>query len=85
MITRDTVREKLLAYLNQRLTLAELVDWSENALLNDEFEAHDSAILRDIIARLGVADVRQFGMTWEDCTEFLRRLGYTVEVKAVPA
>ena len=85
MITRETVREKLVAYLNRRLTLTDLVRWSEDALLNDEIDERDTAILRDIVARLGLADVRQFGLTWEDCYDFLARLGYLVEVKVVAA
>ena len=85
MITRETVREKLVAYLNRRLTLTDLVHWSEDALLNDEIDERDTVILRDIVARLGLADVRQFGLTWEDCYDFLARLGYIVEVKVVAA
>jgi hypothetical protein len=85
MITRETIREKLVAYLNLRLTLTNLVSWAEDALLNDEIDERDTAILRDIVARLGLADVRQFGLTWEDCYDFLARLGYIVEVKVVAA
>ena len=38
-------------------------------------------ILREIVSRVGLADVRAFGMTWEDCEYFLSRLGYQVSVK----
>lgn len=85
MINRETLREKLVAYLNRRLTLADLVSWAEDALLNDEIDERDTAILRDIVGRLGLADVREFGLTWEDCYDFLARLGYIVEVKVVAA
>jgi hypothetical protein len=85
MIMRETVRDKLMAYLNRHLTLAELVDWAEKALLDDEIDEREAAILRDIVGRIGVADVREFGLTWEDCYDFLARLGYIVEVRAVPA
>ncbi len=85
MINRETLGEKLVAYLNRRLTLADLVSWAEDALLNDEIDERDTATLRDIVGRLGLADVRQFGLTWEDCYDFLARLGYIVEVKVVAA
>ena len=85
MINRETVRDKLMAYLNRHLTLADLVDWAEDALLDDEIDEGDATVLRDIVGRIGVADVREFGLTWEDCYDFLARLGYIVEVKAVPA
>jgi hypothetical protein len=87
IINRETLREKLVAYLNRRLTLADLVSWAEEALMNDEIDERDTATLRDIVGRLGLADARsgQFGLTWEDCYDFLARLGYIVEVKVVAA
>jgi len=85
MITRETVRDKLMAYLNRHLTLADLVDWAEDALLNEGLDERDTVVLRDIVGRIGVADVREFGLTWEDCYDFLARLGCIVEVKAIPA
>lgn len=85
MITRETVQEKLLAFLNRQLTLAELVDWAENALQDGELDPRDTELLRNILARLGLADVRQFGLTWEDCSDYLSELGYQVEVRVTPA
>ena len=38
-------------------------------------------ILREIVSRLGVADVKVFGLTWEDCEQFLTQLGYKVRVE----
>jgi len=85
MITREIVRKKLLAYLNHSVSLAELVDWAETTLLHGELDQQDAAVLRDVLARLGLADVREFGLSWEDCTELLGRLGYVLQVSAVPA
>ena len=39
---------------------------------------HD--IPTDIVGRLGLADVAEFGLRWQDCEEFLRRLGYRAKV-----
>jgi hypothetical protein len=61
------------------------VDWAENALREEAIEARDAALLRDVVARLGVADVRQFGLTWEDFSNLLARLGYSTEVRVVAA
>jgi hypothetical protein len=85
MITRETVRDQLQAYLNRRLTLAELVDWAENALQEGELDPRDTPVLRDILAQLGLADVREFGLTWEECSDYLSQLGYQVEVRVTPA
>ena len=46
-----------------------------------EFEEDRHGAIRDIVSRLGVADVRAFGPTWEDCEQFLGRLGCTVRVE----
>lgn len=62
-ITRELVRDQLLAYLNHTITLAQLVDWAEDALNEGELEAQNSEALRDIVARLGLADVREFGLS----------------------
>lgn len=85
MITRATLQEKILDYLNRRISLAELVDWAEKMMMDGEFDENDTELLTKIIARLGLADVREFGLSWDDCSEFLARLGYRVRVTAVAA
>ncbi|GJL63253.1 MAG: hypothetical protein NPIRA04_19070 [Nitrospirales bacterium] len=80
VITRQVVVDKLAAYLQHEVSLHELVSWAESAMMEAKFEnAHFTAI-RDVVARLGVADVRAFGLTWEDCEELLGRLGYAAQV-----
>lgn len=79
-ITRKDVAQKIIDYLHHRITQAELVDWSESAILEADFENQDFETLRDIVSRLGLADVKAFGMTWEDCENFLSRLGYQTRV-----
>lgn len=81
VITRETVAEKLGAYLHHELPLANLVDWAERAMMEGEFEARNLNPVRHVIARLGLADVRAFGLTWDDCEEFLDRLGYSTRVE----
>ena len=83
LITRELVVEKLAAFLHQELTLAQLVDWAECAIMDGEFDECHSDVLRTVVARLGVADVRAFGLTWEDCQELLEKLGYLARVDIV--
>jgi hypothetical protein len=85
VITRQTVAEKIAAHLQRRLTLGELVDWAESALLDGEFVEAEANLISPVVARLGVADVRAVGLTWEDCEDLLRQLGYTARVEVVPA
>ena len=79
-VTRQKLAQKLTDYLNNCITLEELVDWAESAMIEADFEEQDFEMLRDIISRIGLADVRAFGMTWEDCEDFLSRLGYRVSI-----
>ena len=85
LITRQTVAERIAAYLHHKSTLAELVDWAENAVMEGEFAEVDMETLRKVISRLGVADVRAFGLTWEDCEQLLQELGYSARVDIVAA
>ncbi|MBV9658630.1 MAG: hypothetical protein JO295_11020 [Verrucomicrobia bacterium] len=84
-ITRQDVAAKLTVYLHRENTLAQLVDWAETALMEAEFDDQDFSAIRDVIARLGVADVRAFGLAWEDCEDLLCRLGYTAQLDVVAA
>lgn len=82
-VTKQTVADKIAAYLRHELPLAELVDWAERALMEAEFEEQDAETIAAVVSRLGLADVRAFGLTWEDCEALLRRLGFTPRVEVV--
>ena len=85
MITRQVVTNKIAAYLHGEVSLAQLVDWAENAIRDGEFDERDTDVLRSVVARLGVADVRAFGLEWNDCEQMLRQLGYSARVDIVSA
>jgi len=84
-ITRQKVAQKLIDYLSHRITLIELVNWAESVMMEADFEEQNFEVVREIVSRVGLADVRAFGMTWEDCEDFLARLGYRVSVKVSEA
>jgi hypothetical protein len=71
--------------LRHDVTLGELVDWAERAVLDGEFSKQDCVALTDVVSRLGLADVRAFGLTWDDCRELLHKLGFTARVEVVTA
>ena len=85
MITREAVASQLRDYLQHRISRAALVDWAEHAMMDEEFDDRDLDALRDITSRLGLADVREFGLTWEDCEKYLSKLGYRAKVDVVQA
>jgi len=84
-ITKPITASKIAAYLHHEITLAELVGWAEEAMMEGEFLPGDMGSLRGAIARLGVADVRAFGLAWEDGEEILGQLGYAAHVDVVAA
>lgn len=77
-VTRQMVADRLAGYLREQISLEQLVGWAEEQVMEADFE---SAIVRDAVARLGVADVRAFGLTWEDCQRLLRDLGFAARVE----
>jgi hypothetical protein len=85
MITRQLVAEKIVAWLHHELSLESLVDWAEAAIAHEPFDTPNSAELAAIVGRLGAADVRSFGLTWEDCEQLLKRLGYTAHIEITAA
>ncbi|MDD2711188.1 MAG: hypothetical protein PHV34_24695 [Verrucomicrobiae bacterium] len=84
-ITKETVAEKIGAYLHHEMTLAQLVDWAENAMMDGVFDESHTNTLTAVVSRLGVADVRAFGLAWEDCEQLLGQLGFSAHVDIVMA
>ena len=82
-LTREAVARKLAAYLHHEISLDALVAWANAAMMEDDFEEAYYGAIRDAVARLGLADVRAFGLTWEDCQSILKELGYDARVEIV--
>lgn len=69
--------------LLKSLLLVCLAASAESALMDGEFDPVHLPTIRDVVARIGVADVRAFGLIWEDCEQLLSQLGYFVQVSIV--
>jgi hypothetical protein len=82
VITRQVVADQIRRYLGHQQSLEQLVDWAEKQVLDGVFE---SAGVRDAVARLGLSDVRAFGLAWEDCQSLLHSLGFAAHVDIVAA
>ncbi len=82
-ITKQTVADKIASYLRHDSSVADLVDWAEEAMMDGEFAEDQASTLSEVIPRIGVADVRAFGLTWEDCERLLGQLGYAARVDIV--
>ncbi|MCY7421518.1 MAG: hypothetical protein LH478_07225 [Chitinophagaceae bacterium] len=83
MITKKIIANKLLAYLQHHVSLADLVEWAEQSLLNSSYEDDEAHTIRNILSHLGLADVKAFGLEWKDCESMMVHLGFKLEVKAL--
>lgn len=75
----------IMRYVNREITLASLVHWAEEMVSEADLEEEGFEVIRDILLRIGLADVREFGLTWDECHDFLLRLGYDVKVELIKA
>lgn len=85
VLTKKTVADMLIKYINREIDLARLVGWAEEMIKEADFEKESFELIREILARVGFADVREFGLTWDDCYDYLHRLGYDVKVELIEA
>ena len=83
MITKKIIADKLLAYLQHRLPLEDLVSWAEISLMESQYEDDNSHIIRNTLSQLGLADVKAFGLEWKDCEAIMEKLGFKLEVNAL--
>jgi cobyrinic acid a,c-diamide synthase len=74
------VADKLAKYLNHKLGKETLVAWCEDAMQEETFE---DARVQKAVARIGVADVRNFEISFEELSYMLEQLGYHVKVEVV--
>ena len=80
MITKQIVAQRIFEYLNHSISLSELVDWCEKVMMDGEIEEAGSEAITEVVARVGLADVNNFGLLWEDCEKLLDQLGYKLQV-----
>ena len=82
MITKQSIAMRLLAYMKHEINLSQLVNWAENAIKEGGFEPGNESEIRKVLGKLGLADVNNFGLLWEDCEQLMAQLGYKVKVEA---
>jgi len=84
-VTKRLLAEMLMKYVNREIDLSRLVTWAEEMMRESDFESSGFEVIRDILSRIGLSDVHEFGLTWDDCYDFLHRLGYNVKVELAKA
>ena len=82
IITKQLLAINLLSYLQHKTTLIDLVNWAEDAVMQGDIQGEDPEVVREILAKLGIEDVKAFGLFWDDCYEFMQKLGYVFKIDA---
>lgn len=85
VLTRKGLADMLMKYVNREIDLNSLVHWAEDMMRESDFESAHFELIRDILSRIGLGDVQEFGITWDDCYDYLHRLGYNIKVELVEA
>jgi hypothetical protein len=85
VLTKKILADMLMRYINREIDLSSLVNWAENMMQESDFDSSNFEMIRDILARIGLGDVHEFGLTWDNCYDYLHKLGYNVKVELVEA
>ncbi|MDI6800676.1 MAG: hypothetical protein QMD01_01270 [Thermodesulfovibrionales bacterium] len=85
ILTKRELADMLMRYTNREIDLQSLISWAEDMMRDADFENGSFELIRSILAHIGLADVREFGLSWDDCYDYLHRLGYDVKIELVEA
>jgi hypoxanthine phosphoribosyltransferase len=84
VLIRGAILKQMNCYLNRESTLAQLVDWAQHTLAAGDLSPDDESLLRDLVTRAGRPDDEAFGLTMEEWSDLLSRLGQELRVSTSP-
>jgi hypoxanthine phosphoribosyltransferase len=84
VLMRGAILNQISRCLSQEIALSQLVVWAEDMLTNGDLSSDDEALLRDLVACAGKPDTEGFGLTMEDWSDLLARLGQELRVSTGP-
>jgi hypoxanthine phosphoribosyltransferase len=85
VLTRGAILRELNAYLDGKTTLVQLVAWAQDTLAEGDLSPDDESLLCDLVARAGEPGSDAFGLTLEDCSDLVGRLGHELRISTGPA
>ena len=80
VLMREAILARMNNYFSRQIDLIELVAWAEDTLAAGDLSPDDEAFLRNLVDRAGEPGTESFGLTMEDCSTMLRRLGHDLQV-----
>lgn len=84
VLMRGAILKQINSYLRREITLLHLVAWAKDTLARGDLSADDDALLHDLLTRAGEPGSRDFGLTMEDWSDLLGRLGQELRVSTGP-
>lgn len=84
VLMRGAILEQINCYLNRETSLAQLVAWAENTLDAGDLSPDDESLLCDLVTGAGKPDSEAFGLTMEEWSTLLSRLGHELRVTTGP-
>jgi hypoxanthine phosphoribosyltransferase len=85
VLMRGAIVRQINRYLSREIALPALVDWARQTLAGGGLSPDDEALLRDLIRYAGEPGSETFGLTIEDWSDLLSRLGQELRVSTSPA
>ncbi len=84
VVMRGAILEQINRYLNREGSLSQLVAWAQDTLVAGDLSPDDETLLRDLVTRAGDPGSEAFGLTMEEWSELLSRLGQELRVSTGP-
>lgn len=84
VLMRGAILQQLNAYLDRQIRISVLIEWAQDTLQKGDLSPDDETLLRDLVDRAGTPGSASFGLTLEDCAEFLGRLDQDLQITTVP-
>jgi hypoxanthine phosphoribosyltransferase len=84
VLMRSAILNQISAYMNRDTTLVQLVTWAKDTLAAGELSPDDESLLHDLVTRAGDPESETFGLTMEEWSDLLHRLGQELRVSTGP-
>jgi hypoxanthine phosphoribosyltransferase len=84
VLMRGAIIQQMNKYLAREVSIDELITWAQDTLAAGDLSPDDEALLRDLVARAGEPDSATFGLTIEEWSRLLHRLGQELRVSTSP-
>ena len=84
VLMRGAIIQQMNKTLARELSIGELIRWAQDTLKAGDLSPDDESLLRDLVAWAGEPDSATFGLTIEEWSRLLRRLGQELRVSTSP-